>query len=91
MTIQFGVKEDEYSKWANNKNIFISRPHFKIVGENGVGIYLLNSYKFRFIPKFYFRFDPTFWEVGIDYSGWILELMWNKHFEINEKEKNRIS
>jgi len=91
MIIQFGPKDDEFSKWSLNKNMFVSRPHFKIVGENGVGIYILNSYKFRFFPKVYGTFHPTYWEVGIDFAGWTLEFMWNKSFSINEKEENRTS
>ena len=38
-----------------SEKVFVSQPHYKIVFENGLGFYILNSYKFSPIPKFFNR------------------------------------
>lgn len=64
------------------KNVFVSRPYYKIVFDNGLGFYILNSYKFRLLPRFYGMIHSTFWELGFDLCGWTFEIMWNKYFKI---------
>jgi len=81
MIIQFGKgDESAYGKWENDSNVFISRPYFKLVLSNGLGIYILNSFKFCFFPKFYGTFHKTFWEFGFRLTSWTFEVMWNKAF-----------
>jgi len=81
MIIQFGKGDTSaYGTWANNPKVFISLPHFKIVFNNGFGFYILNAFKFNIVPKFHGAFEKTFWEFGISFAGWILEVMWNKAF-----------
>jgi hypothetical protein len=81
MIIKFGPdKSDAYSNWANDNKVFISRPYFKVIFENGLGFYILNSFKFNFFPKFYGTFQSTFWEFGLRFTGWTFEVMWNKSF-----------
>ena len=64
----------------HSEKVFVSQPHYKIVFENGLGFYILNSYKFRFFPKFYGMLKQEFWELGFLFRGWILEIQWNKAF-----------
>ena len=81
MIIQFGRgDESSYSNWANDPRVFISRPYFKIIIDNGLGFYILNSFKFHLFPKFYGTFHKTFWEFGVSFAGWTFEVMWNKAF-----------
>ena len=81
MIIQFGKgDESAYGKWENDLNVFISRPYFKIVLNNGLGFYLLNSFRFNLLPTFYGTFHKTFWEFGFRFAGFIFEVMWNKAF-----------
>ncbi|NBW57686.1 hypothetical protein EB118_13535 [bacterium] len=81
MIIKFGAyKSDDYASWEKMKNVFISRPYFKIVFSNGLGFYVLNAVKFNLLPKFYGTFHKSFWEFGISFVGWIFEFMWNKAF-----------
>lgn len=61
-------------------NVFVSQPYFKIILENGLGFYILNSYKYYLFPKFYGQFHKTFWEFGFNFAGWTFEIMWNKSF-----------
>jgi hypothetical protein len=81
MVIQFGKgDESSYGNWANDPRVFISRPYFKIVFDNGLGFYLLNSFKFNLLPKFYGTLHKTFWEFGFCFAGVNFEVMWNKAF-----------
>ena len=81
MIIQFGKGDvSAYSNWANDPRVFIVRPYFKIVFGNGLGFYLLNSFRFNLFPKFYGTFHKTFWEFGFHFAGVNFEVMWNKAF-----------
>jgi hypothetical protein len=81
MIIQFGKsKENPYGQWADDPRVFISQPYFKIVLDNGFGVYILNALKFSLFPKFYGTFRSSFWEFGFSFAGWTFEVMWNKAF-----------
>lgn len=67
--------------YAGQKNIFVSRPLAKLYFRNGFGLYILNSYKFYFFPRFYGMFRDSFWEFGFRVLGLTFEVMWNKHFK----------
>jgi hypothetical protein len=81
MIIQFGKgDESPYGKWADDPRVLIIRPYFKIIFDNGLGFYLLNSFRFNLFPKFYGTFHKTFWEFGFRFAGFTFEVMWNKAF-----------
>lgn len=65
----------------HDKNVFVSRPLAKLFFRNGFGLYILNSYKFYFIPRVYGKIDKSFWEFGFKFLGLTFEVMWNKHFK----------
>jgi hypothetical protein len=82
MIIKFGSDEnDSYRYWNDDPRVFISRPFFKIIFGNGFGFYILNSFKFYFLPRFYYKFENTYWEFGFRFAGYIFEVMWNKYFK----------
>jgi len=60
---------------------FISRPLAKLYFSNGFGLYILNSYKFCIVPRFYGMIRDSFWEIGFRFFGLTFEIMWNKHFK----------
>lgn len=68
------------SQWKDN--VFVSQPYYKIVLANGLGFYILNSYKYNLIPRFYGTIKKTYWEFGFYFAGWIFEIMWNKSFKV---------
>ena len=84
MIIQFGVGDQSaYGTWGKDVTVFISRPYFKIVLNNGLGLYILNAFKFNIIPKCYARTsekEKSCWAAGFSFMGWIFEVMWNKAF-----------
>jgi hypothetical protein len=81
MIIQFGKgDESPYGKWADDPGVFISRPYFKVVFNNGLGLYVLNAFRFNLFPRFYGAFRKTSWEVGFSLLGWTFEIMWLKAF-----------
>ena len=81
MIVQFGKgDESPYGKWADDPRVFISRPYFKVVLDNGLGFYILNAFKYNLFPRFYGTFRKTFCEFGFSFAGWTFEVMWNKAF-----------
>jgi len=83
MIIQFGRgDESAYGKWDDDSRVLISRPYFKVVLDNGWGVYVLNAFEYNFFPKFYATFKKSFCEFGFSFAGWIFEVMWNKSFEV---------
>lgn len=71
------MTSEEYEKWAKDNNIFISKVYYRIIVKN-LGIYILNSYKFRWIPKFFGLKSKYCIECGVNWLGWIIEIQWNK-------------
>ncbi len=82
MIIQFGIGDQSaYGTQVKDVTMFISKPHFKILLNNGLGFYILNAFKFYIIPKCYARTSKkSHWVVGCSFMGWIFEVMWNKAF-----------
>lgn len=75
-----------YEEWLTSApNVFVSKVYFSIPLFNGAGIYFMNAYKYRLLPRFYFSKASSHIECGINFAGWICEFMWNKAFEVNEK------
>lgn len=73
---------DEHAAWIQQAGKFVSRPLAKILFDNGLGFYILNSYKFCYFPCFYGAFRKDSWEFGFYFARWIFEIMWNKHYKI---------
>lgn len=81
MIIQLGkANQRPYGKWDDDARVFISQPYFKIALNNGLGVYILNAFKFHTILKCYGVFRKTSWELGVSFVGWTFELMWNEAF-----------
>jgi len=71
------------SPYGDYPGMFVSRPLHKIVFRNGLGFYILNAYKFRWFPKFYFGYKKNeFLETGVFLFRWMFEIMWNKSFKV---------
>ena len=68
--------------YLEDNNIFISKPLLKLYFDNGLGLYILNSYTYRFFPKFYGSIKKDYWELGFYFAGYIFEIMWNKYFKV---------
>lgn len=80
MNIIIGTPKDLQPSTFDEK-VFVSQPYYKIVLKNGLGFYILNSYKYFLFPKFYGMIRNDFWEIGFNFGGYIFEIMWNKHFK----------
>jgi len=73
---------DNPSPYGDFPGIYISRPFCKILFNNGLGFYILNSYKIHFIPKFYLGYKKgSYLETGFSFFGLMFEIMWNKSFK----------
>lgn len=83
MNIIIGTSKD-IKPLDYGRGVFVSQPYFKVVFKNGLGFYILNSYKYNLIPKFYGTVNSSFWEFGFYFAGYIFEVMWNKAFKIND-------
>ena len=82
MSVIFGTPKDIKPSPHFSERVFVSQPYYKIVFEDGLGFYILNSYKFFYFPKFYGTFKKDYWELGFYFAGWIFEIMWNKSFKV---------
>jgi len=67
----------EYEKWIQENNLFISKVHYRIKFKD-FGLYILNSYKFNWFPKFFGMKNKYYIECGINWLGWLLEFQWSK-------------
>lgn len=68
--------------YENNPDVYVSKPLAKLFFRNGFGLYILPSYKFFIIPRFYGMFRKTFWEFDFKWLGLTFEIMWNKYFKV---------
>ena len=84
MNVIIGTPKDLQPSFHASERVFVSQPYYKIVFENGLGFYILNSYRFDPIPKFYGKINRSFWEFGFYFAGWIFEIQWNKAFKVND-------
>ena len=82
MGLIIGTPKDMPPVTHYSEKVFVSQPHYKIVFKNGLGFYILNSYKFQSFPKFYGTLHKEFWEFGFYFRNWIFEIMWNKAFKV---------
>jgi len=82
MNVIIGTPKDMPPITHFSEKVFVSQPYYKIILENGLGFYILNSYKHTFFPKFYGAVSEGYWEFGFYFAGWIFEIMWNKSFKV---------
>jgi len=73
---------EQFYSYKKAGSTFVSRPLAKLYFNNGFGLYILNSYKFFYIPRFYGMFRESFWELGFKWLGLTFEIMWNKYFKV---------
>jgi len=68
-----------FKMYFESNDIFVSKVYYRITLK-GMGFYILNSFKFNWIPKpFGFGMkNKYFIECGINWLGWIFEFQWNK-------------
>lgn len=72
------MTSEEYEKWANENNIFISKVIKRLfLGKLG-GVYILNSYKFNWLPRFYALTNKYNIEFGFNWLGYIFEYQYNR-------------
>jgi hypothetical protein len=71
------MTSEQYEKWANENNILISKVYYRIRFKD-IGLYILNSYKFRWLPKPFGMKSKYYIECGVNWLGWILELQWGR-------------
>ncbi|NBW16034.1 MAG: hypothetical protein EBR82_49420 [Caulobacteraceae bacterium] len=71
------MTSEQYEKWANENDIFISKVYYRITFK-GMGLYILNSFKFKLFPKFFYMNGKYFTECGFNWLGWIFEFQWNR-------------
>jgi len=76
-----GTPKDMPPSTHFSERVFVSQPHYKIVFTNGLGFYIMNSYNYKKFPKFYAMFRKEFWELGLNFLGWLFEIQWNKSFK----------
>jgi hypothetical protein len=82
MIIQFGPgNQKAYGQWPRDLKVFICRPYFKVVFNNGLGFYILNALKFNVLPEFYATFGKYFVELGFRFLGWTFEVMWSNAYK----------
>lgn len=67
----------EFDCYLKDNNIFVSKVYYRIRFKD-FGLYILNSYKFRWTPKFFGMNSKYYIECGINWLGWILEFQWGK-------------
>lgn len=81
MIMQWGACNDAYGAWPADLHVFVCRPYFKIVLDNGAGVYVLNAFEYNLFPKFYYAFEHAHWIIGFRMAGWTLQVAWHKCFE----------
>jgi len=66
-----------FKMYFESKDIFVSKVYYRIRVKD-MGLYILNSYKFRLIPKLFGMKNKYFIECGVNWLGWIFEFQWSK-------------
>ena len=67
------MTSEEYEKWAKDNNIFVSKVIKRLFFGKFGGIYILNAYKFNWLPKFYGMRSKYCLEFGFSWLGYIFE------------------
>ena len=71
------VTSEEFEKAMKAQGRLVSKVYYRITFK-GMGLYILNSFKFKLFPKFSYMNGKYFTECGLNWLGWIFEFQWNK-------------
>ena len=71
------MTSEEFEKAMKSQGRFVSKVYYRITFK-GMGLYILNSFKFKLFPKFFCMNSKHYVECGINWLGWILEFQWSK-------------
>jgi hypothetical protein len=71
------MTSEEFEKAMKAQGRLISKVYYRITFK-GMGLYILNSFKFKFFPNFFCMNSKYYVECGVNWFGWILEFQWNK-------------
>jgi hypothetical protein len=71
------MTSEQYEKWANENDLFISKVHYRIIVK-GIEMYILNSYKFKFLPRFFATKTKYYIQFGVNWLGWIFDFQWSR-------------
>ena len=71
------VTSEEFEKAMKAQGRLVSKVYYRITFK-GMGLYILNSFKFKLFPKFFCMNSKYHLECGVNWLGWILEFQWNK-------------
>ena len=75
------MTSEQFENWIKKNNLFISKVHRRIRFKD-IGVYILNSYKFFWIPRFFGMNHKFFIECGINWLGWMIEFQYEKRVSI---------
>jgi hypothetical protein len=71
------MTSEEFEKAMKAQGRLVSKVYYRITFK-GMGLYILNSFKFKLFPKFFCMSSKHYIECGVNWLGWILEFQWNK-------------
>lgn len=71
------MTSEEFEKTMKAQGRLISKVYYRITFKD-MGLYILNSFKFKLFPKFFYMNSKYYVECGVNWLGWILEFQWNK-------------
>lgn len=71
------MTSEEFEKAMKAQGRLVSKVYYRITFK-GMGLYILNSFKFKLFPKFFCMNSKYYVECGVNWLGWILEFQWNK-------------
>ena len=71
------MTSEEFEKAMKAEGCLVSKVYYRIRFK-GMGLYILNSFKFKSFPKFFCMNSKYHIECGVNWLGWILEFQWDK-------------
>ena len=71
------VTSEEFKKEMKAQGRFVSEVYYRITFK-GMGLYILNSFQFKLLPKFFYMNSKYFTECGFNWLGWIFEFQWSR-------------
>ena len=71
------VTSEEFEKEMKAQGRFVSKVYYRIRYKD-TGLYILNSFKFKLFPKFFYMNSKYFTECGFNWLGWIFEFQWSR-------------
>ena len=71
-----GINQSLY-QLERDINKLIKKVYYRITFK-GMGLYILNSFQFKLLPKFFYMNSKYFTECGFNWLGWIFEFQWSR-------------